>query len=119
MAAGRLVDGEHPDLGLVGAAHVGERASGQGQGDGAGDRAVRGGDQDDAVADTGAVAQDVGVGAATEAAVPVDPLGQLSDQVGFGGVGAADRYVGGHASPARAEPGGAGPGPRRCSRHAG
>jgi AcrR family transcriptional regulator len=120
VAAGRLVDGEHPDLGLVGAAQVGERGSGQGQGDGAGDRAVRGGDQDDAVADAGAaVAQDLGVGAATEAAVPVDPLGQLSDQVGFGRVGAADRYVGGHASPARAGPGGAGPGPRRCSRRAG
>ena len=120
VAAGRLVDGEHPDLGLVGAAQVGERASGQGQGDGAGDRAVRGGDQDDVVADAGAaVAQDVGVGAAAEAAVPVDPLGQRSDQVGFGRVGAADRYVGGHASPARAGPGGAGPGPRRCSRRAG
>ncbi|HEY1003087.1 MAG TPA: TetR/AcrR family transcriptional regulator [Streptosporangiaceae bacterium] len=120
MAAGRLVDGEHPDLGLVGAAQVGERGSGQGQGDGAGDRAVRAGDQDDAVADAGAaVAQDLGVGVATEAAVPVGPLSQRSDQVGFGGVGAADRYVGGHASPARAGPGGAGPGPRRCSRRAG
>jgi AcrR family transcriptional regulator len=120
VAAGRLVDGEHPDLGLVGAAQVGERGSGQGQGDGAGDRAVRGGDQDDAVADAGAaVAQDLGVGAATEAAVPVDPLGQLSDQVGFYRVGAADRDVGGHASPARAGPDGAGPGPRRCSRRAG
>ena len=120
VAAGRLVDGEHPDLGLVGAAQVGERASGQGQGDGAGDRAVRGGDQDDVVADAGtAVTQDVGVGAAAEAAVPVDPLGQRSDQVGFARVGAADRYVGGHASPARAGPGGAGPGPRRCSRRAG
>ena len=120
MAAGRRVDGEHPDLGLVGPAQVGERGSGQGQGDGAGDRAVRGGDQDDAVAEAGAaVAQDVGVGAATEAAVPVDPLGQLPDQVGFCRVGAADRYVGGHASPARAGPGGAGPGPRRCSRRAG
>jgi len=116
QAAGGLVDREHPDLGLAGLAQVGERGSGQRQGDGAGDRAVDGGDQDDGVADPRpAVAQDLGVVVAAEPAGPVDPLGQRSHQVGFGRLGAPDRYVGGHARPAPGGPGGGGPGPRGCS----
>jgi len=100
VAAGRLVDGEHPDLGLVGAAEGGRTGFRAGaRRNVAGDRAVRGGRPMERCRrgrESGRRAG-LGVGAATEeAAVPVEPASVSSPtRVGFYRVGAADRYVGG------------------------